>query len=285
MIIWKYLILESSDTMKKVLKWLIIIMCFYIFLVLNNEWLKVTSHEFTSEKIPQQFDGFKIVQLSDLHDAEFGENHERLIKKVEKLDPNIIVFTGDVIDSRRYDLEKSLSAMKQLVEIAPVYYVLGNHEVATNETAWIYEQLQSVGVSPLKNESIPLEMDGETIALAGIEDPLMGVPVETMIEKAFASTEDGQLQVLLSHRPERFDDYVAASLDLVLTGHAHGGQIRLPFIGGLVAPTQGLFPKYTGGVYQEENTEMIVNRGLGNSIFPQRLFNRPEIIEITFKSS
>ena len=271
---------ELSDYMKKALKIVFIICLIYLFLFINNEWLKITSYEYTSDKIPDAFDGYKIVQVTDLHDAELGENHSRLIKKVASTKPDVILITGDVIDSRRYDLEKSLRAMEQLIEIAPVYYVLGNHEVATNEMSKIYEELELIGVHTLKNEHVLVELNGEKIALAGIEDPLMGMSPKKMIQAATSGLDSSTFTVLLSHRPEKFNDYVAQSLDLVFTGHANGGQIRLPFIGGLIAPSQGWFPKYTDGLFEDGETTMVVNRGIGNSLFPYRIFNRPEIIEM-----
>ena len=275
---------ELSDYMKKLLKIIIVFCSIYLFFILNNEWLKITSYEYTSDRIPTSFDGYKIVQVSDLHDAELGKNHSNLIRKVASTEPNIIVVTGDVIDSRRYDLEKSLSAIKQLVEIAPVYYVLGNHEVATNEMDYIYEQLELLGVHTLKNEYELIKLNGEEVALVGVEDPLMGMPVNTMVQTATRGIDSSTFTILLSHRPEKFDTYVEQSLDLVFTGHAHGGQIRFPFIDGLVAPSQGWFPKYTAGLYEAEDTTMVVNRGIGNSLFPLRIFNRPEIIEVTLKA-
>ena len=270
--------------MKKFLK-IVGILCFiYVFYIVNNEWLVITSYEYTSDRVPASFDGYKIVQLSDLHDAELGKNHRKLIGKVKSTEPDIIFVTGDVIDSRRYDLEKSLRAVAQLVEIAPVYYVLGNHEVATNEMNHIYEQLELIGVHTLKNEHEIINLNGEKIAVAGVEDPLMGRSVGEMMQLATRGIDSSTFTILLSHRPEMFDSYEEQSLDLVFTGHAHGGQIRLPFIGGLIAPSQGWFPEYTDGLFEAGGTTMVVNRGIGNSLFPLRVFNRPEITGITLHS-
>ena len=270
--------------MKKLLK-IVSILCFiYVFYIVNNEWLVITSYEYTSDRVPASFEGYKIVQVSDLHGAELGKNHRKLIRKVKSTEPDIIFVTGDVIDSRRYDLEKSLRAIEQLVAIAPVYYVLGNHEVATNEMNHIYEQLELIGVHTLKNERGIVDLNGEKIALAGIEDPLMGKSVSEMMRTATRGIDSSTFTILLSHRPEKFDSYVEQSLDLVFTGHAHGGQIRLPFIGGLIAPSQGWFPKYTDGLFEAGETTMVVSRGIGNSVFPLRVFNRPEIVEMTLYS-
>lgn len=238
---------------------------------------------YESEKVPASFNGLRIVQVSDLHDALFGNNQQKLIAKVQAQNPDYIFITGDVIDSNRYNLEQSLQAVRGLVEIADVYYVLGNHEVATNKVREIYEALSSLGVHIMANESTVLERDGERLAIVGIEDPLMGRPTEEMLEMATADVPEDMLKLLLAHRPEVFSTYVNQAIDLVFSGHAHGGQVRVPGVGGLVAPGQGLFPKFTAGVYEEQNTKMVVSRGLGNSSVPFRIFNLPEIIVMDLK--
>lgn len=271
--------------MKKLIKLLIGITVIYAFLYVNNHWLVVTEHTYESEKIPKNFDGFRITQVTDLHDATFGEKQSRLVEKVRATKPDAIFLTGDLVDSRRYDLENSLQAVAQFVDIADVYYVLGNHEVALNLTDEIYAALMDLGVHVLPNDAVAIERDGERIVIAGIEDPLMGQNVEMSIEAARQQVGTDSFTMLLSHRPEQFAAYVDKEIDLVFTGHAHGGQIRLPFIGGIVAPAQGLFPTYTAGVFEERDTTMIVSRGLGNSLFPFRIFNLPEIITVQLKSN
>ena len=263
--------------MKKLLKILIFIVGVIAFFYINNNWIVTTEHNYSSEKVPASFDGFRVTQVTDLHDATFGENQKILVDKVRATKPDVIFITGDLVDSRRYDLQNSLQAVEQFVEIADVYYVLGNHEVALNNMTEIYDALMEVGVHVLPNDAVVLERNGEKIAIAGIEDPLMGTEASWMIDEANKKTEDA-FTLLLSHRPEEFATYVEKGVDVVFTGHAHGGQVRLPFIGGLVAPTQGLLPKYTAGVHEQNETTMVISRGLGNSIFPYRVFNLPEII-------
>ena len=265
----------------KLIVWIAVI---YMFFYVNNNWLVTTELEYESERIPESFDGFRITQVTDLHDATFGENQSRLVEKVRATNPDAIFLTGDLVDSRRYDLDNSLQAVAQFVEIADVYYVLGNHEVALNLMDEIYVALTDLGVHVLPNESVTFERDGERIVALGIEDPLMGQAVEVSIDKAKRDVGTDSFTMLLSHRPEQFEAYVEKEIDLVFTGHAHGGQIRLPFIGGIVAPTQGLFPTYTAGVFEERNTTMIISRGLGNSLFPFRIFNLPEILTVQLKS-
>lgn len=269
---------------KKLRRLLVFIVIVYGFLYINNHWLVTTELMHESSNVPASFDGYRITQVTDLHDATFGENQSRLVKKVRATNPDVIFITGDLIDSRRYDLENSLQAVKQFVAIADVYYVIGNHEVALNKVDEIYAALIDLGVHVLPNDAVVLERDGERIAIAGIEDPLMGQSVDVSIDEAMQHVESNLFTMLLSHRPEQFDMYVQKELDVIFTGHAHGGQIRLPFIGGLVAPSQGALPKYTAGTFEENDTKMVISRGLGNSVFPFRIFNFPEIVVMELKS-
>lgn len=262
-------------------KWFVVIIVIAVALYVGNTSIKTTKISVESEKIPTPFNGLKIVQISDLHDATFGENQSRLVKKVKDADPDIIFITGDLIDSNRYDLENSLNMVKQIVPIAPIYYVTGNHEIATNDVKHIKTALTGLGVHVLSNESEMIEKNGEQLRIIGIEDPLNGISVAEALGRLGRSDH---FTLVLSHRPETFQDYIDNNLDIVFSGHAHGGQFRIPGLGGLVAPGQGLFPKYTAGVYEEKNTKMIVSRGLGNSVIPIRVFNTPEIIVVTLKT-
>jgi len=247
--------------------------------------------EVEASTIPEGFNHYRIVQLSDIHDSEFGANNSELVSKVKLLSPDAIFLTGDFIDRNRYDLNQSLEIVKQLQNVAPFYYVTGNHEISTNDEEHIKAELTRLGVHVLSNESVMIERGlDEQIAVGGIEDPLSSTLdekdyVEQVIDKTFSNVSDDMYKILLSHRPEQFEVYVDRQIDLVFSGHAHGGQIRIPGIGGLVAPGQGWFPKYTSGVHNMDKTSMVVSRGLGNSIVRFRVFNRPEIIVVTLKSS
>lgn len=258
------------------------IACIVAFFYINNEWLTVSERTVESTEIPAAFDGYQIVQISDLHDATFGENQQRLVKKVKKAKPDMIVITGDLIDSNRYNLQNSLNLIDQIVGIAEVFYVTGNHEVATNDVDRIKEELTTRGVHVLSNETVKITRDKALFSLTGIEDPLMGLEAPAML--AAANIPDENFKILLAHRPEDFSDYVDEELDLIFSGHAHGGQFRIPFMGGLVAPGQGYFPEYTAGVYEQGQSRLVVSRGLGNSTIPIRLFNLPEVIVVTLKS-
>ncbi|KYG89265.1 metallophosphoesterase [Metasolibacillus sp. FSL H7-0170] len=271
--------------MKKLVKLIIFIVAMYVFLQVNNKWLMVTEHVYESERVPASFDGYRITQVTDLHDAIFGKGQRRLIEKVRATNPDVIFITGDLIDSNRYHLENSLDAVRGFVDIADVYYVLGNHEVATRKMQEIYEVLIELGVHVLPNRALTIKNGDEQIVIAGIEDPLMGYTTQEMLDMAYKYVPSDAFTLLLSHRPERFETYVNNAIDVVFTGHAHGGQIRLPFIGGLVAPGQGYLPKYTAGTYEDGETTMVVSRGLGNSVVPYRIFNLPEIVTVELRAT
>jgi uncharacterized protein len=268
---------------RKLVRYVLIIACLVVFFYVNNNWLTVSNHTIQSPEVPTSFDGYRIVQVSDLHDATFGENQQRLVKKIQQTKPDTIVITGDIIDSNRYNLQNSLDLIDQIVKIADVYYVTGNHEVATNDVDRIKEKLSDRGVRVLSNETLKLERAGEAISLTGIEDPLMGEVASQMI--ADSRVPSDAFTVLLAHRPEDFQAYVDAGIDVTFSGHAHGGQFRIPGMGGLVAPGQGYFPKYTAGIHEQNQSKLVVSRGLGNSIIPMRLFNLPDIVVVTLKSN
>ena len=264
-----------------------------LFSIWQNNSIVVTQSDFVSDTIPKAFDQFIIVQISDLHNKSFGADQEKLLVKVHNELPDIIVITGDLIDQRKYNLETAMIFIRGAVKIAPVYYVSGNHEAWSGHYEIIKQSLIEAGVTVLDNDRSDIKRGENTIKLLGVSDPdfLTSSYLEetnaSLLEetlKGWATEENESFNVLLSHRPELFDVYQAANLDLVFSGHAHGGQIRLPFVGGFVAPDQGLFPKYTSGSYTEGATTMFVSRGLGNSIVPQRLFNRPEIVVVTLRS-
>lgn len=247
-----------------------------IFLHWNNTALQVTEYTVHSDRIPEGFDGYKIVQISDLHNTAFHD----LPEKITALSPDIIVITGDIVHASPMD--NALAFARQAVKIAPTYYVPGNHEHRMDYET-LFEELQEIGVTVLRNRSVSLGKSGDAICLAGIEDPIF-YPDETVEDKLRPLVQADTYTVALSHRPNLFDSYVSCGADLVLSGHVHGGQFRLPFVGGLYAPNQGLFPKYDAGLFTEGKTNMIISRGLGNSAFPFRLFNRPEIVAVTLRS-
>jgi len=260
---------------------------FSIFLYLQNNLISITEVKITSSKIPSSFKGYKILQISDLHNKKFGDNQDVLIQKIKSIDPDIIAITGDLIDSKSYDAEVSMQLIREIVKKYPVYFVTGNHEQWSGKYNSLEKELKKYGVNVLRNEHVGIRKGEQEINLLGIDDPEFGTGnrdegniIIDEIKKAKIEMQPDRYNVLLSHRPEFIKEYTNERLDLVLSGHAHGGQVRLPFIGGLVAPNQGVLPKYTAGLYVEQNTSMVVSRGLGNSIIPQRILNRPEIVVV-----
>lgn len=269
---------------------LLLIISFFYF---QNNSIVTSKFSIRSDNLPQNFNGYKIVQLSDLHSKSFGDDQSKLVEKVKKVKPDLIVFTGDLIDSDRYDEKPSLILMEKLVQVAPVYYVTGNHEWWSGKLNSLEDKLTSIGIKVMRNEAEEIAIEDEVIQIIGIDDPANGMEsyadrttTEENIKSAIEGIEEGDnFQILLSHRPEIFSLYSEYDFDVVFSGHAHGGQFRIPFVGGIIAPDQGFFPKYTSGKYNSSNTTMIVNRGLGNSIIPLRIFNRPEIVVATLNSA
>ena len=265
----------------------IILLTFMIWTAWENTALELNTYTITSEMLPDVFNGYRIAHISDLHNAEMGKDNEKLLSMLRETEPDIIAITGDLIDSRNTNIEIALHFAKEAVKIAPCYYVTGNHEARVSEYNIMKSRLLELGVIVLSDEQIELENNGQTISILGVDDPsfqtdyLFGDAEAVMRTKLKSlKSSDDVYTILLSHRPELFDAYTESCVDLVLSGHAHGGQFRLPFVGGLVAPNQGFFPKYDSGLYSEDNTNMIVSRGIGNSILPFRFNNRPEVILI-----
>ena len=269
----------------------IVLLALIIWTAWGNAALELNTYTISSDRLPEAFDGYRIAHVSDLHNTEMGKDNEKLLTILREADPDIIAITGDVIDSRNTDIDMALQFTKAAMEIAPCYYVTGNHEARVSEYDELKAGLIEQGVVVLEDATTEISLDGDTIILVGVNDPsyqtdyLFGDSQTVMNGKLQEITAaENEFTILLSHRPELFEIYADNNMDLILSGHAHGGQFRLPFVGGLVAPNQGLFPKYDAGLYTEENTNMIVSRGIGNSILPFRFNNRPEVILIDLQS-
>ena len=261
---------------------LIFILLAILWIAYNNKALEINTIVVTSNRLPKKFDGFRIAQISDLHNAEFGNNNSQLISALENADADIIVITGDMVDSRRTKIDRAVHFADRAVKIAPTYYVNGNHESRIHDAEYkhLITRLEYAGVTVLENEVAEISMEDASITLVGLNDPRFQMELidDTMERKQMGVVpKNDAYKVLLIHRPEYFDEY-AGNVDLVFSGHAHGGQFILPFVGGVLAPGQGLFPQYCDGLYTQGTTNMIVSRGLGNSLFPFRINNRPEVI-------
>lgn len=268
---------------------LLLLMALIIWTLWANTALEVTEYSIFGTDLPETFDGFRIAQVSDLHNAEFGEKNEELLELLRQAQPDIIAITGDLIDSRRTDVDVALAFVREAVKIAPCYYVTGNHEFGTSAYAELEEGLTAAGVTLLRNDTLLLERECQSIRLMGVDDCTFypgdnGNAQVRAMEAEIIRMVGPEYTVLLAHRAELAVVYDRYDVDLVLSGHAHGGQIRLPLIGGLYAPDQGFFPAYTQGIYEMTDLTMVVSRGLGNSAFPLRINNRPEVVVITLKA-
>ncbi len=259
----------------------LLLMVFIIWMIWSNVTIKTTVITVTSSKLGNGFDGFRIAQVSDLHNSEFGEGNIKLLDKLKKAEPDIIAITGDIADHYHNETQIAIDFAKKAVEIAPCYYIVGNHEVHLEDKHILFEELEKTGVIMLRNCSAELKSGDDAITIWGTDDPVFDDSLDD-IEKRIGDVgkQKEGFTLLLSHRPEYFERYVESGIDLVLSGHAHGGQARLPFMGGIIAPGQGLFPEYDSGLYKKEYTQMVVSRGLGNSAFPIRFNNRPELVLI-----
>lgn len=270
---------------RRILQILLIFVLIIFFLYLDNNYIVIRKININSKRVPLEFNKFKIVQISDLHSKSFGKNQYILINKVKKQKPDLIVLTGDMVDKRRYDEKPLLDLVKELVKVAPTYYVTGNHEIWSGNFNELEKKLSFMGVRVLRNEVEEIKNGESRIYIMGLDYPHGNnsdeKEVKNNLMNLYRNIEEDKFKILLSHRPDLVEIYAAFHLDLVFSGHAHGGQIRFPFVGGLIAPHQGFFPKYTSGLYKKSDTQMVVSRGLGNSQFPFRVFNFPEIITVT----
>jgi len=262
-----------------------------VFLIWQNNDVVVTKYEYVGKRLPKGFDGLKILHISDLHNKNF---HGKLYDKIEDINPDIIVITGDLIDRRRTNIPVAAELVKNMAKMVPVYYASGNHEQLSRRYSEIRDTLIELNVNVLDNSCILLNKNGDVISISGIIDPSVNFSNKNYNPKKNTSyvkssiseaVEDKKLfNILLSHRPEYFDVYEEEEVNLVFSGHAHGGQIRIPFLGGVLSPDQGFFPEYSEGMHSLGETTMVVSRGLGNSLFPFRVFNRPELVVVTLKS-
>ena len=265
----------------------IVLISILVWTIWGNTALEVNTYTISSDRLPEGFSGFRIAQVSDLHNAEMGEDNEKLLTMLRESTPDIIVITGDLADSYHTDIDVAIRFAENAAEIAPCYYVSGNHEARISQYNDLKAGLRTAGVVVLENERIELERSGDILSIIGVDDPsfqtgyLTGDSAAVMTSELQKLTADHEgYTILLSHRPELYDIYTASGIDLIFSGHAHGGQFRLPIVGGLIAPNQGWLPEYDSGLYTQGNTNMLVSRGIGNSIIPIRFNNRPEIIVV-----
>lgn len=277
------------------------------WVIRDNIRLSVSRYRLEFAGLPREFDGFRIVQVSDLHNARFGKDQQKLMAAIRAAEPDMIAVTGDLFHTAHR--ENAYSFLKQAAALAPCYYVSGNHEqrFADYFTA-IKPKLLSLGARVLDDERVTIEKGGTSISVIGLSDPTFHntITPELLTEEKLSRltrTGSGEFTVLLSHRPELFHVYSRNGISLTLTGHAHGGQVRIPFVHrGLFAVHQGWLPEYTEGIFVEDHTNMlnyrakkahkktiplpddcsamVVSRSLGNSTYYPKINNPPELVVV-----
>ena len=267
---------------------LVLILVLAFLLIDSNFRVQVTEYDIESSEIPKSFEGFRILQLSDLHNREFGEENEELLGNIKGAKPDIIVVTGDLADAACEDLEGFVRPlMEGLTGIAPTFYVSGNHEWAAGFMEELFDLLEDCGVTALRNDYVAMEKNGERIILAGCEDPNgpydMMTPEELVadIREAYGDS----CIIMLNHRNDALGRFADLGVALVLSGHGHGGIIRLPFTDGLIDQNREWLPTYTSGIYVEGETQMVVSRGLGWHVAIPRFLNNPHIPVVVLHAS
>ena len=282
---------ESAGRIQFVIRrigiWCFVLLLFAAAAYGANNKLDISEHTYASEKISYSFDGFRIVHISDLHNKTFAQDNAAVMQEIRGMQPDIIVLTGDMIDASNHtDIPAAELFMHQISEIAPVYYVLGNHENMLDKSDLnpFLDKIKEDGIVLLNNERVQVSSKtGQTFSLIGMDDNSL----QANLLGTLAAEAPDDLKILLAHEPQYLDEYYAeAGIDLVFSGHAHGGQFRIPFAHqGIWAPDQGFFPDMTEGCVTSKNggTTMYISRGLGNSSFPLRAFNHPEITCVTLR--
>ncbi len=283
--------MKNKKTLTIVIAFIVLCLTLGTLIVYDNFKLDITEYNLKSDNLPESFNELKIIHLSDLHNTEFGKDNEKLLRIIKEQEPDAVFVTGDTIDGFYTNIQIPINLFKEILKICDVYFVVGNHEsrVNTNIHTEFIDTLSEIGVIVLKDDSAYIEKDGERIQVIGLKDAsdykidYSEDYTEKITETINILDDKNTFSILLSHHPELFPEYKNTDIDLVFSGHAHGGQFRLPFIGGIIAPEQGLFPEYDAGVFTENNTTMVVSRGLGNSIVPVRINNSPEVVVFTLK--
>lgn len=271
---------------RKTITLIVLIVIIVVAIFAFDSRLKIQNYDIESDNITENI---RIALITDLHSCKYGKDEIKLIEAIDSQKPDIILLGGDICDDVIPN-DNTEALLKGITDKYPCYYVTGNHEYWSNDVDAILKLFESYNVTILNGNYVTTDIKGQKINICGISDPDVSnndadIVVTEQLEMIKNAGENGNYTILLTHRPEYIDLYSKYDFDLVLAGHAHGGQFRIPFIlNGLYAPNQGLFPEYAGGEYLKNNTKMIVSRGLAReSTRVPRIFNRPElvIIELT----
>ena len=265
----------------------------------SSKKVDITKYTITDEKIPQEFNDFKILQLSDFHSSGYKDTTDIIISKVKEINPDMIVMTGDMVSWEIKNIEEFEKLINSISGLCPIYYTNGNHEqlaeiVRTKKYQNLLDELESLDITFLRDNYVEITKDGQSINLYEIDIPLDGATglyasrwqlERDYVEATLPEVDYSKFNILLAHNPIFLKQYSKWGADLVLSGHMHGGIIRIPIIGvGVFSAERGLFPRYDAGRFKKGDTTMIVNRGIGTSSIGLRIFNNPEISVITLKN-
>ena len=275
---------KSGKTQRKILALLLACILVIIALFAFNTKMKIQHYSLESEKLTAPV---RIVLITDLHSCSYGKGQRELIDAIHAQKPDIILLGGDICDDKLPHRNTEL-VLRAIADKYPCYYVTGNHEYWSREIEKILKIFESYNVPVLEGSFDTIDVRGQKLNICGISDPDIlkytdkNYSITEQLKDAAVASENGNYSILLAHRPELIDSYLNYDFDLILAGHAHGGQWRLPgIINGLFAPNQGFFPRYAGGKYRFEDSFMIVSRGLArDSTRIPRIFNRPELVVI-----
>ncbi|MBQ1264456.1 MAG: metallophosphoesterase [Oscillospiraceae bacterium] len=277
--------MEGRKRNRRLGRWLLAGLVLSGILYLDNNTLGVQEYAVQSDALPAAFDGFRILQVSDLHGKSFGKDHERLLEAAAKTNPDLIAITGDLADEQT-DLPSLAPLLTGLRNIAPVYFVTGNHEwsLKKDERQTLFSMLEQADVRWLKNEYLMLGKDDAKIVLAGADDkfgPADQKKPKEVVDEIRAEHGDDAYILMLSHRNDELDLWAKLGVQTVLCGHAHGGVVRLPMLGGVFGTSHEFFPEYDAGVFTKNETTMVISRGLGgHKLLPVRVCNRPELVTV-----
>ena len=249
--------------------------------------LGVTRYELSLPEGLEGLDGLKIAQISDVHSADIQGELQTALREAA---PDLIVFTGDLVNREDRDLSRALSLAAMAAQTVPAYYAPGNHEAGNPCYPELREGLEEAGVTVLENENVQLWYRGARVNIIGLLDLAFHPQGRTAAREELPGliqdlSVHGALNVVLSHRPSLMEEYADSGADLVFSGHAHGGQVRMPLIGPLFAPDEGALPDYTAGTYLAGETWVVISRGLGNGTPFPRLWNAPELVVVTMRAS
>lgn len=269
----------------------------------SNQFIITSEYELAYSKLPASFDGYKILQLSDLHSKDFDDGNHKLLKKIREQNPDMIVLTGDMVNSTDLDFSVFLSLVGSLSADYEVYFIVGNHEQSLSESSlkYLHAQLAEMGIRVLDNEKAIIDRGDDSVELYGLwfnlryysdrTNDYVQQDAETYyfsvdkLQKILGENDGSRFSILLAHNPLYADTYFKWGADLTFSGHVHGGMIRLPFLGGIYSPERTFFPEYDGGLYTFGEQNLMVSRGIGNGNLGFRFLNSPEIVTVTLKKA